>query len=528
MADVFVSYKSEDRERVRPLVDALSAEGFSVWWDDRIGAGESWREAIEAELHAARVVVVVWSAASTGPGGRFVRDEAAHAQRRGAYLPVMIDAVELPLGFGETQAISLVGWNGEARDRRFALVTAAVRNGPDVRAAPWFPAERAPRPDRRRIALGAGAGVLLLAGAAGGVALLAPRRAKAATGLAVLPFANLSGDPAQAWFSDGLAEELRSVLARVAALPIVGRTSCEKVRDLAVPEAAAKLNVAHVLTGSVRRSPDAVRVAAQLVDGRTGLERWSQTFDRQAGDALALQADIALQVADALRARLVEGDRAALARSGTRSQAAYDLYLQAGETVRASFEEADLSAALALYDAAIREDPAYAEAHAARARMLLSLSNHAETRAVAARRIALAAEAAERATALDARSGEAASALGLTRVYRLEPRAALAAYDRARAAAPGDARVLDRRARLLIYAGRGSEALPTVRQLEARDPLDPRRAFLTGLNCGLARRYDEALAAYDRAEALGLQDGALALQRAEALIQAGRDEEGLR
>src|SRR4051812_17937858 len=101
--DIFISYKAEDRARVRPLVDALMADGLSVWWDAHIGAGEDWRESIAANLDEARCVIVVWSKRSVGPDGRFVRDEAARAMKRHAYLPVTIDKVDPPLGFGETQ-----------------------------------------------------------------------------------------------------------------------------------------------------------------------------------------------------------------------------------------------------------------------------------------------------------------------------------------------------------------------------------------------------------------------------------------
>ena len=127
MSDVFVSYKAEDRRRVKPLVDALEADGFSVWWDEQIGGGAAWRHEIETQLNAARCVIVVWSRRSIGPKGHFVRDEAARAQRRHAYLPVRIDKVDPPLGFGEIQAIPIVRWKGDRSDPRYQAVLAAAR-----------------------------------------------------------------------------------------------------------------------------------------------------------------------------------------------------------------------------------------------------------------------------------------------------------------------------------------------------------------------------------------------------------------
>ena len=127
MSDVFVSYKAEDRARVCPLVEALEAEGLSVWWDAHIGGGDEWRDSIQQHLDEAKCVIVVWSKRSIGPEGHFVRDEATRAQRRHAYLPVRIDKVDPPLGFGETQAIPMIGWKGDRSDPRYQAVLAAAR-----------------------------------------------------------------------------------------------------------------------------------------------------------------------------------------------------------------------------------------------------------------------------------------------------------------------------------------------------------------------------------------------------------------
>ena len=126
MADVFVSYKAEDRPRVAPIVAALQQEDLSVWWDAHVGGGEAWREAIQIELDAAKCVIVVWSNRSVAVEGRFVRDEATRAERRNVYLPVRIDPVEPPLGFGEVQALDLIGWKNR-EDPRWQRLIDAVR-----------------------------------------------------------------------------------------------------------------------------------------------------------------------------------------------------------------------------------------------------------------------------------------------------------------------------------------------------------------------------------------------------------------
>ena len=220
-AQVFISYKSEDRARVQPLVAALEAEGFSVWWDAHIGGGTNWQNEIEQHLDAAKCVVVAWTKRSVGNDGHFVRDEARRAQRHGAYLPVCLDPVEPPLGFGETQALLLQGWKGDRADPRFRALVDAVRaclSGERAVAATVHTSE--PRVSRR-VVITSGIGAVVIAGA-GGWALYKPGAAAAWNRIAVMSFSNMSGDATQAYFSDGIAEELRGALSRVG-MRVIGK-----------------------------------------------------------------------------------------------------------------------------------------------------------------------------------------------------------------------------------------------------------------------------------------------------------------
>lgn len=126
MNDVFVSYKRENEARVGRLVTALEGAGLSLWWDRGLPGGESWRQQIQTALDAAKCVIVVWTHESVGPAGDFVRDEAGQAKRRGVLVPVLLDRVSPPLGFGETQAIDLTHWKGKTRDPFFQDLIAAV------------------------------------------------------------------------------------------------------------------------------------------------------------------------------------------------------------------------------------------------------------------------------------------------------------------------------------------------------------------------------------------------------------------
>ncbi|HZF10990.1 MAG TPA: toll/interleukin-1 receptor domain-containing protein [Thermoanaerobaculia bacterium] len=160
MNEIFLSYKCEDEARVAPIVLGLRSARLSVWWDRDISGGQAWRQSISEHLETSRCVIVVWSERSVGPLAEFVHDEAKRGQARGVLLPVRIDPVTEPLGFGEIQTLDLVGWRGNLRDPRFqdlvAAVKAVVSGGP--RPRPKAPGRRA----RLLTAWGSGLGVTVI------------------------------------------------------------------------------------------------------------------------------------------------------------------------------------------------------------------------------------------------------------------------------------------------------------------------------------------------------------------------------
>lgn len=136
MADIFLSYKREDEIRVGRLARALEGAGLKLWWDRGLPGGESWRANLQSALDAAKCVIVAWTHESVGPAGDFVRDEAGQAKVRGILVPVLLERVRAPLGFGEVQAIDLAHWRGDARDPFFLDLVAAVRAKLEGRPAP--------------------------------------------------------------------------------------------------------------------------------------------------------------------------------------------------------------------------------------------------------------------------------------------------------------------------------------------------------------------------------------------------------
>ena len=493
MSDVFISYKAEDRARVRPLVEALEAEGLSVWWDARVSGGEAWRETIAEQLESAGCVIVVWSKRSTGPEGRFVRDEASRAQRRGTYLPVTIDKVDPPLGFGEVQALALAGWKGNAADPRYRAVSECVhavlgRKAP-ARLATW----RKPLVSRRLMLAGGGAAAA--AAAVGGAwLLLRPSGARANT-IAVLPFANLSGDPAQNYFSDGIAEEVRTALAALAGLQVVARTSSEMLRSADAITAARRLGVAHVITGSVRRSPSTVRVSAQLVDGGSGLERWSQSFDRPVGDVLQIQSDIAASVARALSIELASGGAAALAPGGTRNPQAQDYLLQ-GLAMEGDDSSAALRRRIALFDRAARADPNYAEAHARKGLMQTLWANAwASSVAEKHRTDAEAMQSARRAIKIAPSMPIGHATLGIVYLNQLAMRRALDPLRRAVELPGADPAALFTYGLTLSRFRRQSEAESMIERAIVLDPLNPTARLMRSWILFHGRNYVQSIEA---------------------------------
>ena len=502
MSDVFVSYKAEDRRRVKPLVEALEAEGYSVWWDAQIGGGAAWRQAIETELNAAKSVIVVWSNRSVGPEGEFVQDEATRAKQRHVYVPILIDKVHPPLGFGETQALPLTGWRGNRADPKYQAVLEAVRRTVGgkrrANAAPLLHAHV----DRRKMIVGGSVAAVAAVGA-GGWAFFRSSSASATGSIAVLPFANLSGDPNQAYFADGMAEEIRSALARLGGLTVIGRTSSEAVRNDDAPTAAKKLGVASILTGSVRQSPSTIRISAELIDGRTGADRWSQDYDRAPGDAIKIQTDIAENVATALSAALGRAARVAIALGGTANAAAQDLYLKAKAQFSADDSEDGWRVTASLLDSAIALDPKFAKAYAKKAIVLNNLNGYflakgnryetgfAQSEAVARRAIALAPDLAA-----------AHFALAAVLMNRLDIGSAAVEFERGHAYAGNDVDDLLAYALFLLTIGKSGEAIELARKVETQDPFNPIAFSREGHALFNAKRFGDAETAYRKALAL--------------------------
>jgi serine/threonine-protein kinase len=525
MADVFMSYKSEDRRRVARLVEALERRGIAVWWDLRIEGGADWRHRLQSELDAARVVLVVWSRHSVGPDGAFVQDEASQALHAGKYLPVCIDAVTPPLGFGGFQSIDLAGWRGSPNDRRLAEVVRAVRAQLAGELLPVMKAGEAGQ-DRRRFLLWGAAGAVM---AGAGATFWLHRGAMpemAGQSIVVLPFADMSASRDNGWLADGLAEELRMSLGRIPGLRVISRVSSETFREpVDLPALVRALGVTHLLSGSVRSGEGRFRIAAQLSAAADGRQLWAQSFDEARTDSLEVQRRVAAAVLQALNISLGPAARALMERGGTRVAGAQDLYLQAlamRGTDRSAHEQR-----LQLLDAAVAQDPSFALAHASRGTTLFGLSQLVPVDEVPRLRAA-AREAYARAGTIE--PGLALIRQGHANMleFELKPRPALEAH-RKSMQLPGseDSRIPGNFSRFLWILAHYVEAERVADAAIAVDPVNPRAFLRKAMAVAGQKRPEAALQLLDEADQLAPPLDESIRTRARIAFAAGQGEEAI-
>lgn len=530
---VFLSYSRADQALAQRLAAALQQAGFEVWWDTLIEGGAAFARSIEAALEASDAVIVLWS--KTAAASDWVLDEAARARDLKKLVPLGVDGTDPPLGFRQYQAIDLRGWAGDPDAPAIAAIRRAVAvastREPGPRGGP-LPAPAGPAPQRARRALVLGGLALAVAGGAGLFAWRGRGAARApaagANSVAVLPFDNLSGDPRQVYFSDGLSEEVRATLARNHALRVMAQASTGRFRDAGddARTIARELGVAWLLDGSVRRAGDVVRVAADLVDGRTGLSGWSDVFERQLDDVFAVQAGIAAAVASALAATVAGPATVPGATGATARGEAFDAYLRGRALYDLSADETSERAALAHFDAAIALDPDYAAAHAARARSLTAIANQYGKVGETAAMYDAAIAAARRAIELAPELAEAHSTLGFTLFQgKLDARAAREPFDRSARLGAGESTVLARFAQYAARCGRDADATSAMQAALARDPLNPLVHRAAGSIEYAARRFAESLTPLDRALAMNPRMSRAHAMRGDALLQLGRVDE---
>ena len=451
LSDVFVSYKRENQQRIEPLVRALQNQGLSVWWDAEIHAGARWRQEILEKLEMSRIVIVAWSRESAGQLGDFVQDEAAHAKARGVYLPISIDGTLPPLGFRQVQVTPLVDWDGDVYSTQFRALLRTLRA--------MLEHGDAPKPDPSAFQFAA------------------PISLKTATGLdrpsiAVLPFRHPPGDDDQAYFAEGMAEDIIVGLSRSRLLRVTSRQSslAYDAEQASTAQACADLSVRYLVRGQIRRMGGNVRVRVELIDGDSDEVAWAGHQDRPLAQIFELQDSITTGIVGTIEPALL-GREQDLAVRRPQSVKHWDLFIRGRYHYwRSTYEhfqqaEEQLLKALEL------------EPEDAPTLVLLAMTQLGDIwggrTSDFQQTIKRAHDYTIRAVAADPRDATTHYALGIVLSLLGQFDQAVAEQRRSLDLNPGNAQALGELGRLLAFRGNAEEALALNAEALSLSPTDP-------------------------------------------------------
>ena len=533
---VFISYASKDAVAALRIAVALRAAGVEVWFDqNELGGGDAWDRKIRAQIGACALFVPVISAETQARHEGYFRLEWHLAEQRSLLIakgrpfivPVTIDATTergalVPEAFLAVQWTRLPG--GETGEAFCARVKKLLGMGAEMEAARPRPAQRdegvaPPAKVGRRvpaaawmgaaaaIAIGAGAiffatrktepAASVVANAGAGTRPPTPESSAALASdksIAVLPFANLSPDKENEFFADGVHLDLLTNLLGVRELRVISAQSVSGYRGTTkkISEIARELGVAYILTGSVRRAADTVRVSAQLIDARSDAPIWSpQPYTRKLTDIFAIQTELAQSIAAELKATLTPEEKKLLARRPTENLAAYDLYLKSRDPAkRAGPIGPWLSQREEMLQEAVRLDPRFTLAWVALANVhLLNYSwNFEHTTA----RLNKAKDALATAERLEPESIEVLSETGFFYANGLsEFSRAKACYERVLKLVPNHAHVWARQGYVARAEGRWGDSIANLRKAHDLDRRDADYIRELGVSLLAVRRFEE-------------------------------------
>ena len=323
--------------------------------------------------------------------------------------------------------------------------------------------------------------------------------AAARTSIAVLPFDNMSNDPEQEYFSDGITEDIITDLSKISGLFVIARNSVftYKGRNVKVPEVCAELGVSHALEGSIRKAGNRVRINAQLIDGSTGGHVWAERFDRQLDDIFAVQDEVTAEIVGALKVELSPQEESRVLKRGTDSHEAYDNLLRCRELMYRGTKDANLEA-LTFIERALEIDPHYAMALAARAVSYITQYTNQWTDDPAAT-LAEADATAARAMALDSEEPIAHLAVGVVRMWQNRLGDTVAAAKKILALDPNNSDGYKLLANSEHYAGNSQRAIEAAEKSMLLDPYYPDLVLqFLGQACFMAGDLDRAADVFRR------------------------------
>ncbi len=470
MADVFVSYTRSDKARVAPLVSAIEAKGWSVWWDPEIDPGQEFDRQIAVELEAAAAVLVIWTPDSVA--SRWVRGEAREGADRGILVPVRFGGASLPIDVRALHTTDLDDWGEDPNSPQVEEVLRALGT--------IIGRDRARQTESAKSDSG----------------FSAPAVGPARLGICVLPFANMSGELEQQYFSDGITEDIITELSRWHILSVRSRSASFRYRNLAVDmkQVARELNVRFIVEGSVRRMGARIRINAQLIDTETNSHIWAEKFDRDLAELFAVQDQVVQTIVSTLVGRVQASDSERARRKPPASLAAYECVLQGNAL---PWDDADSAAeATRLFSKAIEIDPGYGLAHALLAAMWARKWFDDSSNSDAALQKAFAL--ANRAVELDENESTCFSLLGQVHLLRRSFDLALQHVRRAVAMNPNNQWNAADMGYILLYVGQADEALAWFKRAKEIDPYFDAPWYWRSIGQAymILHRYQEALGAF--------------------------------
>jgi TolB-like protein/Flp pilus assembly protein TadD len=341
-----------------------------------------------------------------------------------------------------------------------------------------------------------------------------------AKSIAVLPFESLSEDKANAYFAEGIQDEILTRLAKIADLKVISRTSTQKYKSAPnnLREISKQLGVAHILEGSVQKAADQVRISVQLVNAMNDSHIWAETYDRKLIDVFQVESDVAQKIAASLEAKLTGREKQEIATAGTRNPEAYDAYLRA-LALRNKQGIDNLEKLIGFSRRAVELDPNYAEAWAVLGiaeALKYFFPDHSDAQLKRAR------TAAENAIRLAPDSADGHNAMGQFYYYCLQDfDRALADLEIAHERAPNDGNILFAIALVKRRQGKLDESIEVQKQAANLDPLNEDIWFNLARSYRGARRFDEARAMFDRALAIAPGDLSITASKAETYLAEG-------
>jgi TolB-like protein len=493
---VFLSYSHEDRKRALPIIHILEQAGFAVWWDGLLEGGERFSHRTEAALEGAKAVVVLWSKASTA--SHWVHDEATRGRDRRCLVPLSLDGSEAPLGFRQFQVLDARPAKVKAGSSEMQAMLHAVAVLHDRPAEDFARIAKAPAVNRRTAMVAGGAIALLGTGFAAWQTGLLGGNGGMANRIAVMPFANLGGDASQTYLSDGLCAEIRSMLAQNGALQVVGQASSEAFSDSKLDSIAIakKLKADFLVDGAVQVAGGVIRITSELIEGKSGINRLPQSFEKPMEDILTVQREIAGAISAKLTSKIAASDSSKVALGGTANVTAFDHYLRGKDLYAHAKNEAEEREAITYFEAAIAADPKFASAHTGRAKSLAAVAGQYGSAAEIKQYHDAAMVSARRAIELAPKLADAHSTLALMLFQgNLDAKSARAPFEFSRKLGEGDAPVMARFAVYSAATGRDDDALSAIQRAVLLDPLNALIHRILGTVHFAAKRYPEAIAA---------------------------------